>query len=196
MMHGRTHNVARSSNSVLLHMDLCPRHVRLDSCELCGPPGDASVATARFLGEYFSPLSTPAALGVETLATAVLTLAIFGLTDENNTGVSPQAVPALIGACIVVLICTFGPLTQAGMNPARDFSPRIVALVAGWPVDVCFQAGWWVYVVGPMVGAQLGAGLQRIALRSALQRAQDCGCEGTVDCEFSRLPNQPIAQST
>ncbi len=84
----------------------------------------------------------PAALGVETLATAVLSLAIFGLTDENNTGVSPHAVPALIGACIVVLICTFGPLTQAGMNPARDFSPRIVALIAGWPVDVCFQAGW------------------------------------------------------
>ena len=54
-----------------------------------------------------------------------------------------------------------------------------------------FQAGWWVYVVGLMVGAQLGAGLQRIALRSALRGHRTVGRDGTVDCEFPPLPNQP-----
>jgi glycerol uptake facilitator protein len=158
----------------------------LSSFEVANPQiareaGEDSVATARILGEYFSPLSSLAAFFIEAIATSILSFVIFGLTDKNNSAVSQHCVPALIGMCIVALICVFGPLTQAGMNPARDFSPRIIALCAGWPVDVCFQ-GWWVYIFGPIFGALTGAWLYNSTSKPALKKAQECGCEGSKNC--------------
>ena len=64
-------------------------------------------------------------------------------------------IPPLIGTTVGALIAVLAPLTQAGFNPARDFGPRIVAYLAGWKA-VAFQ-GWWVYVLGPIVGAIFGA---------------------------------------
>lgn len=63
--------------------------------------------------------------------------------------------PPLIGLTVGSLIAVLAPLTQAGFNPARDFGPRIVAFLAGWK-EVAFQ-GCWVYIVGPIVGAVIGA---------------------------------------
>jgi glycerol uptake facilitator protein len=64
-------------------------------------------------------------------------------------------IPPIIGATVGALIAVLAPLTQAGFNPARDFGPRIVAYLAGWKT-VAFQ-GWWVYVLGPLLGAPFGA---------------------------------------
>lgn len=71
-------------------------------------------------------------------------------------------IPPLIGCCVGGLISIIAPLTQAGFNPARDFGPRIVAYAAGWD-QVSFQ-GWWVFVVGPIVGAPIGAAVADILL--------------------------------
>ena len=59
---------------------------------------------------------------------------------------------------IDVIVAASTPVQQkAGMNPCRDFGPRIVAFLAGWKT-VAFQ-GWWVYVFAPMLGAPFGAAL-------------------------------------
>ncbi len=96
---------------------------------------------------------------VEGFGTAVLVLVIFALTAPGNTAI-PRAnlVPFFIGFTVAVLISLFAPLTQAGWNPARDFGPRIVAYALGWgsiaiPGPV---GGFWVYIVGPMIGGPLG----------------------------------------
>ena len=53
----------------------------------------------------------------------------------------------------------FGFNAGYAINPARDFGPRLFTAVAGWGGGV-FTAGngwWWVPIVGPCIGAVLGA---------------------------------------
>jgi glycerol uptake facilitator protein len=101
---------------------------------------------------------------VEMFGTFILSSVIFNVThsknknkDNNNLNL---IVPPIIGCTVGVLICIFGPLTQAGLNPARDYGPRIVAYIAGWKL-VAFGSSigssFFVYVIGPIIGAILGA---------------------------------------
>lgn len=138
-----------------------------------------SVLSAMLFGEYFpnpavynhslpgsydiiSPLQ---AMAVEAFCTGVLAFVIFSLTDRQNStvggGSGPVLVPLLIGLTVSMLISICGTLTQVGMNPARDFGPRVVAVLAGWG-SVAIPGprnGFWVYIVGPMLGALAGAGI-------------------------------------
>ena len=137
-----------------------------------------SALTAMLFGEYFpnpavynhslpdsydiiSPLG---AMAVEAFCTGVLAFVIFSLTDKENSTISGQArpsIPLLIGLTVSLLISICGPLTQVGMNPARDFGPRIFAAIAGWGSMAVPgpRSGFWVYIVGPILGAIIGAGL-------------------------------------
>ena len=135
-----------------------------------GAPG--SELSAMVFGEYFpnpamfgtdaaaralvSPLQ--AAL-VEGFGTAVLVLVIFALTSQRNAD-KPGAnlAPFFIGFTVAVLISLFAPLTQAGWNPARDFGPRLVAFTLGWGSIAIPgpEGGFWVYIVGPLIGGPLG----------------------------------------
>ncbi len=144
-----------------------------------GEPG--SQASAMVFGEYFpnpdifgtdsaahelvSPL---AAAGVEAFGTGVLVFVIFALVDRRNAGrPSSQMTPFFIGFTIAILISLFAPITQAGWNPARDFGPRIVALLAGWG-EVAIPGprnGFWVYIVGPLAGGPIGAALYDTLIR-------------------------------
>jgi glycerol uptake facilitator-like aquaporin len=91
----------------------------------------------------------------ETLGTGILSFVIFALTNPKNDTVKSGYVPSLIGVTVGALIAVLAPLTQAGFNPARDFGPRIIAWCGGWKT-IAF-AGFWVYIVGPIIGALLGA---------------------------------------
>ncbi|RLT38521.1 MAG: aquaporin family protein [Chloroflexi bacterium] len=142
-----------------------------------------SEASAMVFGEYFpnpavfpesvasdSPdytLVTPLrALGVEAFGTAVLVFVIFALTDARRVPVGGAITPLLIGFTVAVLISLFAPLTQAGWNPARDFGPRLVAFAAGWG-DTAIPGprnGFWVYIVGPLVGGLVGGALYQATL--------------------------------
>jgi glycerol uptake facilitator protein len=103
------------------------------------------------------PVTTQVAFLAEAFGTGILSFVIFALTNPKNTEVKSAFVPPLIGLTIGALIAVLAPLTQAGLNPARDFGPRIVAFLAGWKT-VAFQ-GWWLYVLAPIVGALAGAAL-------------------------------------
>ena len=56
------------------------------------------------------------------------------------------------------------------MNPARDFGPRIFAACAGWGRMAIPgpRNGFWVYIVGPILGAIIGAGLNDWILSNAV----------------------------
>jgi MIP family channel proteins len=157
-----------------------------------GAPG--SEKAAMIFGQYFpnvamfgtgadaAALVSPllAAL-VEGFGTLLLVLVIFALTDPDNAAVpEPTLVPVFVGATVAVLIAVFAPITQAGWNPARDFGPRLVALVAGYGTIAIPgpQAGFWVYIVGPLIGGPLGGLLYERIMRPYLPRKVPAGTEG------------------
>lgn len=138
----------------------------------------ASIKSALAFGEYFPnpglsvewgdgpyhqddvhPLH---AMMVEAWGTFILNFVIFSLTNSRNNVLGSAArpgVPFMIGSTVAVLLALYAPITQAGWNPARDFGPRLVAAMAGWG-KVAIPGprnGFWVYIVGPCLGAPCGA---------------------------------------
>lgn len=79
---------------------------------------------------------------------------------------------------VAVNLALYAPITQAGWNPARDFGPRVIACAAGWGKVAIPgpQNGFWVYVVGPCLGAPLGAALAEFGLWGVWCRPQSKNC--------------------
>lgn len=90
-----------------------------------------SVASAVAFGEYWSVSSWVHAFFAEASGTFMLSFLIFSLTNRKNDAVPDNFAPALIGGTVGCLLSIIAPLTQGGFNPARDFGPRIVTLIAG-----------------------------------------------------------------
>jgi MIP family channel proteins len=87
-------------------------------------------------------------LGTEIFLSFILMLVIISVaTDARVSG----AVPALaIGFTVVLCVLIGGPVTGGSMNPARSMGPMVFAGGAA-------LANYWIYVVGPCVGAPLAA---------------------------------------
>jgi len=128
----------------------------------------ASVDTARMFGEFYpnpgdaiATVSLPLAMLAEGFGTMLLALFIFGLTEDCNVGKpSSDLQPLFIGLTVSSIIFFVAPLTQAGLNPARDFGPRLVAWLMGWGSAALPDAvgGWfWVYVLAPILGGMVAA---------------------------------------
>lgn len=93
-------------------------------------------------------MATAEGLLLEIILTAFLVLVIF------NTAVSRKGwglnAPIAIGLAIAAIHLVAVPFTGASVNPARSFGPALVA--NRWD-------DFWVYIVGPSVGALIVAAL-------------------------------------
>ena len=77
-------------------------------------------------------VSMPLAMFAEGFGTFLLVMFIFALTEGCNVGRPSDALaPLFIGLTVSSIIFLVAPLTQAGLNPARDFGPRLVAWLMG-----------------------------------------------------------------
>lgn len=146
-----------------------------------------SVQTAKMFGEYYAVpgsvavVSMPLAMGAEAFGTFLLLLMIFALTEGCNVGRPDDAIaPLFIGLTISSIICLIAPLTQAGLNPARDFGPRMVAWITGWGTATFpDQVGgfFFVYILGPIVGGILASLFFVQVLQPAMKRSSvQCNC--------------------
>ena len=98
------------------------------------------------LGATVPTVGAGSALVYETVLTAFLAFVVMAVaTDARAVGASAAIA---IGGVIGVDALFGGPVTGASMNPARSLGP---ALVAGEWRD------FWIYVVGPILGAALGS---------------------------------------
>jgi MIP family channel proteins len=131
-------------------------------------PNPAVFGTSVDAKELISPIG---ALGIEAFGTGILVFVILALVDRRNSSISVKSLaPFFIGFTIAVLISIFAPLTQGGWNPARDLGPRIVAFFAGWGLIAIPgpSAGFWIYIVGPLIGGPLGGLLYETLIRKHL----------------------------
>lgn len=132
-----------------------------------------SEKSAMMFGEFypnpsFSSLnvSTLSAFALEAIGTFCLVTVVFLMSRiKKKFSFLP---PLLIGLTVTLIIIVIAPYTQAGLNPARDFGPRLVAYFSGWG-DAAFPKAEWgfliVYILGPMAGAVMA-----FLLRSAFRK--------------------------
>ncbi|HEU0304187.1 MAG TPA: aquaporin [Gaiellaceae bacterium] len=90
------------------------------------------------------PVGAWEALFLEALASAIFVLVILRVTESGKFGATAfLAIPLTLAAVNFAL----APFTGASVNPARSFGPALIG--ATWD-------DFWVYVVGPPLGAILG----------------------------------------
>ncbi len=104
-----------------------------------------AAATATHLG---TPTVAPVvgvglAIVIEAVLTLFLVWTVFGTVMSPN---APKIAGFGIGLIVAAEILIGGPLTGAAMNPARHFGP---AVVSG------YLDNWYVYWIGPFIGAAL-----------------------------------------
>lgn len=102
------------------------------------------------------PGITPAlGIGIEAVLTALLVLAVIGTAVDAR---APKIGGLAIGLAVVADILVGGPLTGAAMNPARWFGPAVAAGA---------YADWYVWWIGPAIGAAVAALIYRSTLAEA-----------------------------
>lgn len=92
------------------------------------------------------------AIGVEAILTIVLLIAVFGTAIDPR---APKLGGLVIGLAVAADILMGGPLTGAAMNPARWLGP---AVASGTYAD------WYVWWIGPLLGAAVAALAYRYVL--------------------------------
>jgi glycerol uptake facilitator protein len=108
----------------------------------------------------------------QIIGTALLLLMIFAITDERN---QPPAIltPLMIGLVVVVVGMSFGGMHGYAINPARDFGPRLLTVVAGFKNNGLTDGPmvFWVPIVGPIVGGLIGGFVYDMGIRRFLPKA-------------------------
>jgi aquaporin Z len=85
----------------------------------------------------------------ELILTFFLVWAVWA-TAVDPRGAFKAIAGLAIGLTITIDVLMGGPFTGAAMNPARAFGPELAGKL--W-------TGWWIYWIGPMLGALLASGL-------------------------------------
>ena len=154
----------RSAINSLMHVD----HITKGTS---GSVGTYSIF-ATFPAPYFKSWIGP--FFDQVIGTGLLVGIIFALTDEYNTPVKGNLAPFAVGLIVVAIGMSFGANAGYAINPARDFGPRMWALVAGWK-KIAFPGDYgnvntyfWIPIVGPLVGAAVGALIYDFGIRNVL----------------------------
>lgn len=108
----------------------------------------------------------------QVIGTALLLFLVFAVTDERNLPPAANLTPIVVGLIVVAIGMSFGKLHGYAINPARDFGPRLMTVLAGFKNNGLTD-GTGVFLVpiaGPLIGGILGAGLYDLGIRRFLPR--------------------------
>jgi glycerol uptake facilitator-like aquaporin len=107
------------------------------------------------------------AAGFEAILTFGLVLMVLNLA--NGPKLNGPFVPLAVGAYIMAWGTMGGPFDGAAMNPARAFGPDLA---------IGDLSTWWVYLLGPVVGAVFAVGVAYV-LRGPAKVQEARAAEGT-----------------
>jgi len=107
------------------------------------------------------------AAGFEAIITFGLVLMILNLA--NGPKLNGPFVPLAVGAYILGWATMGGPYDGASMNPARSFGPGLA---------IGDLSTWWVYLLGPVIGAVIAVGVAYV-LRGPPKAQEASAAEGT-----------------
>ncbi|KAM0791114.1 hypothetical protein ACM66B_004402 [Microbotryomycetes sp. NB124-2] len=101
----------------------------------------------------------------ELLATAILSIVVLALGDENNAPPGAGLGAVVLGLVVTAIGMSMGFVSGYALNPARDFGARLALWAVGfgsklWTHDSC----WWIPICGPIVGALIGCLVYDIAI--------------------------------
>lgn len=128
------------------------------------------------------------ALGYEIILTFVLVFVIFAATDTQravSTAPLPVLAPLAIGVAVFVIHLVAVPVDGCSVNPARSFGPAAVARV--WK-------HYWIFWVGPYVGALVAAVTYELAFKTRHSEGDEGNGENKGDVE-SGMPISSNAAS-
>jgi aquaporin NIP len=134
----------------LPHADLLP----YVAAQLAGATAASGVLRMIFWGGVTNlGVTQPAgpalqSLFLELVMTALLMFVIMGTATDDKAESAMAGIA--IGAVVALEAAFGGPVSGASMNPARSFGPAFVTGTFG---------GHWIYWLGPLAGAPLGAWL-------------------------------------
>lgn len=145
-----------------------------DSCLAAG----ASVDWASIWAERYPNGVGEASVLVSSLAEGFgvfcLVFVIFSMTESACIGrPNDNTSPLFIGLMVTMIICVVGPITDAGLNPARDMGPRLIALLCGMadPMSGSALGTLCVYALAPLVGG----GAAGLFFTKLIEPHQHCG---------------------
>jgi aquaporin Z len=98
-----------------------------------------------------------AALAAEIVFTAALVVVVLNVAATRATA-GNSFYGIAIGSIVAAGAFAVGPISGAAFNPAVGFGATAVAAIAS-------QGAWshlWLYIVGPLAGAAIGAGLHAL----------------------------------
>ncbi|GAA4627632.1 MIP/aquaporin family protein [Actinoallomurus vinaceus] len=113
------------------------------------------------------PVHTGGALRDQIIGTAILLFLILAVTDLRNSAPAANLAPFIVGLIVVAIGMAWGTDAGYAINPARDLGPRLASFVTGYGTAFRDQYGglyFWVPIVGPLIGAVLGAGLYQVLI--------------------------------
>ncbi|MFB7653219.1 MULTISPECIES: MIP/aquaporin family protein [unclassified Streptomyces] len=111
----------------------------------------------------------------QVIGTAILLLLILAVTDMMNTPPGANLGAFIIGLIVVAIGMAYGTNAGYAINPARDFGPRLASFLTGYGGAWRDQYGnlyFWVPILGPLIGAVLGAGLYKVFVGRFLPTAE------------------------
>ncbi|AKS31474.1 MIP/aquaporin family protein [Mycolicibacterium goodii] len=117
------------------------------------------------------PISQGTALLDQIVGTAILLFLVMALTDARNHGPWTRLAPVIIGLVVVGIGMAWGTNAGYAINPARDLGPRLASFITGYSTAFQDQYGmlyFWVPIVGPLIGALVGAGAYRYLIERFL----------------------------
>ena len=136
---------------------------------ICG-----SLLARAFFGVHGNLAATMPPHGMSWQAAAFEAILTFGLVLmilnlANGPKLNGPFVPLAVGAYIMAWGTMGGPFDGASMNPARSFGPDVA---------INNLSTWWVYLIGPVVGATIAVGLAYV-LRGPAKVQEAAAAQGT-----------------